>query len=51
VNVVMFYSGSNTNFVIGLAMTALVTVAFASNLAVAIGLAGFTIAFYFVVGL
>ena len=51
VNVVMFYSGSNTNFVIGLAMTALVTVAFAGNLPVAIGLAGFTIAFYVVVGL
>ena len=44
-------SGSNTNFVIGLAMTALVTVAFASNIPVAIGLAGFTIAFYLVVGL
>src|SRR4249919_2994051 len=51
VNVVMFYSGSNTNFVIGLAMTALVTVAFASNIPVAIGLASFTIAFYLVIGL
>jgi hypothetical protein len=46
----MLYSGSNTNFVIGLAMTTLASVAFSSNLPVAIGLAGLTIVFYLVVG-
>lgn len=51
VNVVLFYSGSNTNFVVGLAMTMFASVAFASNLPVAIGLAGLTVAFYLVVGL
>lgn len=51
VNVVMFHSGSATNFVIGLAMTTLASAAFADNLPVAIALAGLTIAFYFVVGL
>lgn len=51
VNVVLFYSGSNTSFVVGLAMTTFATVAFAGNLPVAIGLAGLTIAFYLVVGL
>jgi len=50
VNVVMFYSGSNTSFVIGLAMTMLASVVFAGNLPAAIGLAGVTIAFYLVVG-
>ena len=50
-NVVLFYSGSNTSFVVGLAMTTFATVAFAGNLPVAIGLAGLTIAFYLVVGL
>jgi hypothetical protein len=51
VNVVLFYSGSTASFVIGLAMTTLASVAFAGNFPVAVGLAGLTIAFYFVVGL
>jgi hypothetical protein len=51
VNVVLFYTGSNTSFVVGLAMTMFASVAFASNLPVAIGLAGLTVAFYAVVGL
>ena len=51
VNVVLFYSGSNTSFVVGLAMTMFASVAFASNLPLAIGLAGLTIAFYLVAGL
>jgi hypothetical protein len=51
VNTVLFHSGSSTNFVIGLAMTTLASAAFANNMPVAIGLAGITIGFYFLVGL
>lgn len=50
VNVVLFYSGSDTNFVVGLAMTMLASVVFAGNLPAAIALAGLTIAFYLAVG-
>ena len=51
VNAVMFHSGSEVNFVIGLAMTTLASVAFAKNLPIAIALAGLTVGFYFLVGL
>jgi len=51
VNAVMFHSGSNVNFVVGLAMTTLASVAFAQNLPVALGLAGITVGFYFLMGL
>lgn len=51
VNTVLFLSGSHTTFVIGLAMTTMASAAFASNLPVAIALAGITIAFYFLIGL
>ncbi len=50
VNAVMFYSGSNTNFVIGLAMTTLASAAFAGNVPLAVALAALTIAFYGVIG-
>ena len=50
VNVVMFHSGSDTNFVIGLAMTTLASAVFAANVPAALGLAGLAIAFYLVVG-
>jgi len=50
VNMVLFYSGSQTSFVIGLAMTTMASVMFAGSLPVAIALAGLTIAFYLVVG-
>jgi len=51
VNAVMFHSGSDVNFVVGLAMTTMASVAFANNLPVAIVLAGVTIGFYFLMGL
>lgn len=50
VNTVLFYSGSQTTFVIGLAMTTMASAAFAGNLPAAIGLAGATIAFYLLIG-
>ena len=51
VNTVMFHSGSNFNFVLGLAMTTLASAVFAQALPIAIGLAALTIGFYFVIGL
>ena len=51
VNTVMFHAGSDTNFVLGLAATTLASVAFHDILPVAIGLAGVTIGFFFVMGL
>ena len=51
VNTVLFFAGSDTSFVIGLAMTTLASAAFADNLPVAVALAGLTIGFYFFVGL
>ena len=51
VNTVLFFAGSDTSFVIGLAMTTLASAAFADNLPVAIVLAGLTIGFYYFVGL
>ena len=51
VNTVLFHSGSDLNFVVGLGITTLVNVVFANNLPVAIVLAVAAIAFYFVIGL
>ncbi len=50
VNLVMFYSGSNANFVIGLAMTTLASVVFAGNVPLAVAVAALTIAFYGLIG-
>src|SRR5258706_7798546 len=51
VNTILFHSGSDTSFVVGLAMTTLASAIFKSNLPLAIGLAGVTIGFYFLMGL
>jgi len=48
---VLFHSGSEVTFVIGLAMTTLASVIFEKNLVVAIGVAAVTIGFYFLMGL
>jgi len=50
VNAVLFHSGSDTNFVVGLAMTLLASVLFANLLPVAILLIAITVGFYFLVG-
>lgn len=50
VNAVMFHVGSDTNFVLGLAMTTLATVAFAQVLPVALLLTAVTVGFYFAMG-
>ena len=46
VNTVMSLSGSDTNFVIGLAMTSVITAMFAATVPLALALAGVTIGFY-----
>lgn len=51
VNAVMFHTGSGVNFVVGLAMTTLASMAFAQNLPVSLTLVGLTIGFYFLMGL
>jgi hypothetical protein len=51
VNTILFHAGSDTNFVIGLGMTTLASIAFESILPLSIGLASLTIGFYFLVGL
>jgi hypothetical protein len=51
VNAVMSFSGNDTNFVLGLAMTTLASVAFADNLPVAAALIVLTVGFYFFIGL
>lgn len=51
VNAVMFHSGSDGNFVLGLAMTTLANAMFASMLPVAIALTALTVGFYFAMGL
>jgi hypothetical protein len=51
VNTVLFHTGSDMSFVIGLAMTTLASALFADNLVIALTLAGITIAFYFAMGL
>lgn len=50
VNAVMFFSGSDTNFVIGLAMTTIASVAFKAMPAVAAVLIALTVGFYFAMG-
>jgi hypothetical protein len=50
VNTILFHAGSDTSFVLGLAMTTIASVVFSGNLAVAMGLAGLMIAFYFLMG-
>ncbi|MBV9344379.1 MAG: hypothetical protein JO341_09740 [Gammaproteobacteria bacterium] len=50
VNLVLLHSGSNTNFVVGLAMTMLASGLFAGNPPVALALAALTIGFYLLVG-
>lgn len=51
VNTVLLHAGSDTSFVLGLAMTTLADVAFASMLPVALALVAITIGFYFFMGL
>lgn len=51
VNAVMFHAGSDTNFVLGLAMTTLASVMFAQLMPVAIALTAVTVGFYFAMGL
>ena len=51
VNVVLFHSGSNTSFVVGLAMTTLANVVFVKSLPIAILLTAITVGFYFLMGL
>jgi hypothetical protein len=50
INTIMFHSGTNFHFVVGLAMTTMVDEMFASNPPVAMALAGLGAAFYFVIG-
>jgi len=50
INTVLFHSGSDVSFVVGLAMTTLASVLFADNLPVAIALAAITVGFYFAMG-
>ena len=50
VNTVLFYSGSDTSFVIGLAMTTLSSVFFADIKVLALLLVALTVGFYFVMG-
>ncbi len=50
-NAVLLLSGSNTNFVIGLAMTTFAGAAFADQLPVAVTLIAITVGFYFFMGL
>jgi hypothetical protein len=51
VNVVLFHAGSQINFVVGLGMTTIASIIFASSLPMMIGAVGSTIGFYFVIGL
>jgi hypothetical protein len=51
VNAVMFHTGSDVNFVVGLAMTTLASVEFAQNLPIAFTLIAITVGFYFLIGL
>jgi len=51
VNTVLYYAGSNTSFVMGLALTTIVNVLFARMVALAVLATILIIGFYFVVGL
>ncbi|WP_077034270.1 hypothetical protein [Pelomonas sp. KK5] len=50
VNTVLFFSGSDTSFVVGLGLTTLTNVMLAQNLGAAIAAAAVTIGFYLVMG-
>lgn len=50
-NTILFHTGSDLNFVVGLGMTTLADALFAGSPALAIGLAGTVLAFFFAVGL
>ena len=51
VNTVLFYSGSNTSFIVGLGLTTVAAVVFEHNVAVAMGLIALILGFYFLMGL
>jgi hypothetical protein len=51
VNTVMFYSGSDASFVVGLGMTTLASVLLAGNMALALGAVALILGFYFLMGL
>jgi len=51
VNTVLFFSGTQTNFMLGLGMTTLANAVFAKQLAVALIVAGMAAAFFLVIGL
>jgi hypothetical protein len=51
VNTVLYFSGSNTSFVVGLGMTAVVSVVFSSQAVIAVVLVALLLGFYFLMGL
>ena len=51
VNTVMFYSGSDASFVVGLGMTAIAGVMFSGNVALSLAIIGLILGFYFLMGL
>jgi hypothetical protein len=51
VNTVMFYTGSSASFVVGLAMTTVVSVMLAGSMALAVGIIALILGFYFLMGL
>ena len=51
VNTVMFFSGSDASFVVGLGMTALAGVMFSGSVAVSVAIIGLILGFYFLMGL
>jgi hypothetical protein len=50
INTALFYAGSSTNFVIGLAMTTFASMALADHVALALGVVAVTLGFYFLMG-
>jgi hypothetical protein len=51
VNTVMFHAGTQYNFVLGLGLTTLADIKFASQQAVGLAVSGAAIVFYFLIGL
>jgi hypothetical protein len=51
INTLLFFSGTQTSFMLGLGVTTLANAMFAKQLAVALAVAGVAAAFFFVVGL
>lgn len=51
VNTVLFYSGSNASFVVGLGMTTVAAIVFDASMALALGIIAVIIGFYFLMGL